>query len=263
MPIIYGTTEAEYNALDGIRSSAINGVLKCPAKWKYAQDNPKPKPHFTLGSAVHAILLEKSRTVELIDVGDWRTVDARNRRDDALAAGKYPMNVPEFAQAQLMAEELRQHPRVYPHLEDGRYEATITGTDEATYAAMKARIDILNIEARTIVDLKTTASADPDDFSSHAYRFGYHVQAAHYTAMVAQATGTDPDEWTFLFALVEKEAPNLAHVTKLHSDFLDIGWADRREGITRYLECVRTGVWPGYTEQVTTTIAPRYALAAA
>lgn len=261
MPIHYGTTEAEYNTTDALRASAIKAVLKCPAKYKYDLDHPTTRPHFTLGSAVHAILLEQGRTIEQIDVDNWRTVDARNRRDDALAAGMYPMNNPEHEQAKAMAESLRNHPQVTPHLEDGRYEATITGTDPQTYARLKARIDILNLEARTIVDLKTTVSADPDDFSSHAYRYGYHIQAAHYTAMVAQATGTSPDEWTFLFALVEKEAPYLSHVTRLHPDFLDIGFADRRAGITRYLECQRTGIWPGYTDQITTTTAPRWALA--
>lgn len=268
MPIHHGLSETEYNALPGLRSSAIRAVRDNPAKYRHAQDNPPAKPakHFTLGSAVHAFVLEDGKNVVRCDTDDWKitkaNADARALRDEAHAEGKYPMNNKEYALALAIADSLRANRHVKRMLATAQRELTITGADLATFTPLKARLDLIDVETRTIMDPKTCASAAPDDFPSHALRYGYHIQDVQYVDLVAQATDTKPDEWRFLFALVEKDAPHLSRVTELDPDFIRRGWKDRREGITRYLECQRTGVWPGYPDEITSTPLPRWAHAA-
>lgn len=262
MPIHHGMTEPEYNALPGLRISTVRAVMKNAARYKHDRDNPSTAKHFTIGSAVHDMVLGDGSLVVHVDVKDWKTKAAQEVRDAALAAGKYPLNNPELEQAKAMAESLRTHPTVAKHLAAGNTEVAIEGVDPVTWTPMKARLDILDVEARVIMDPKTTAALEPEDFGTHAWRHGYHMAAAHYIEMAAQATDTHPDEWTFLFAVVEKTAPYLAFVTELDTDSLDLGRRDRADGIEKYLECERTDKWPGYTTDVITTRLPRWVLPA-
>lgn len=262
MPIHPKMTEDEYNALPGLRNSAIKGVLESPAAYNHSQQNPSTAKHFTIGSAVHSLLLEGGATVVHVPVDDWKTKDARERRDAALAEGKYPLNNAEHAQALAMTARLRSDPDVARHLRDGQTEVTISGIDDRTFTPIKARLDIVNVDARTIVDPKTTATADRDAFGTTAYRHGYYMQAPHYIDLVAQVTDTDPDEWTFLFAVVSKAAPYQMFVTELDEDALALGRRDRARGLDLYMECKRSGKWPDYPGQtgITTTSLPRWAL---
>lgn len=259
MPIFHNTTEAEYNAMPGLRISTVRAVMQNPARYKHERDNPSTEKHFTLGSAVHSLLLEDGKTVVHVPVNDWKTVKAREQRDAALAEGKYPLNNSEHAQALGMAESLRTHPTVARHLEAGHTEVAITGVDPDTWTPMKARLDILDVDARVIVDPKTSATMAPGEFGTHAYRHGYHMAAVHYIQMAAQATDTDPAEWTFLFAVVEKAEPYLRFVTALDAPSMELGRRDRARGIAQYLQCERTDKWPGYTTDTMTTTLPKWA----
>lgn len=262
MPIHYGMTEPDYNALPGLRISTVRAVMNNAARYKHDRDNPSTEKHFTIGSAVHDLLLGDGSMVVHVPVKDWKTAKAREQRDKALAAGKYPLNDAEHAEAVAMADSLRSHPTVAKHLAAGHPEVAIEGVDPVTWTPMKARLDILDAEARVIVDPKTTTAMEPGDFGTHAWRHGYHMAAAHYIEMAAQATDTDPAEWTFLFAVVEKKAPYLPFVTELDADSLDLGRRDRADGIAKYLECERTDKWPGYTTDVITTRLPKWVLPA-
>jgi hypothetical protein len=262
MPIHQKITEAEYNELPGLRNSAIKGVLESPAVYKHNLDHPSTAKHFTIGSAVHSLLLEEGKTVVHVPVNDWKTKAAQEQRDAALADGKYPLNNAEHAQAQAMAARLRTDPDVARHLRAGQTEVTITGHDDRTFTPIKARLDILDVDARVIMDPKTTATADLDAFGTTAYRHGYYMQAPHYIDLAAQATDTDPDEWTFLFAVISKTAPYQMFVTELDADALALGRRDRDRGLDLYLECQRSGKWPDFpgTTGITTTSLPRWAL---
>ena len=85
------------------------------------------------------------------------------------------------------------------------------------------------------------------------------MAAVHYIQMAAQATDTDPAEWTFLFAVVEKAAPYLRFVTGLDAPSMELGRRDRARGIAKYLECERTDKWPGYSTDIMTTTLPKWA----
>jgi len=239
MPIHHGITEAEYNAMPGLRNSAIKGVLESPALYKHGLDHPSTAKHFTIGSAVHSLLLEEGKTVVHVEVNDWKTKAAQEKRDAALADGKYPLNNAEHEQAQAMTARLRSDPDVARHMRAGQTEVTITGHDDRTFTPIKARLDILDVEARTIMDPKTTATADRESFGN-----------------------TDPAEWRFLFAVISKSAPYQMFVTELDEDALALGRRDRDRGLDLYLECQRTSKWPDFPGQVgiTTTSLPRWAL---
>lgn len=260
MPIHYGMTELEYNALPGLRISTVRAVMKNPARYKHERDNPSTEKHFTIGSAVHDMVLGDGSLVVHVPVKDWKTADARAKRDAALAEGKYPLNNAEHEQALAMAQSLRTHPTVAKHLAAGKTEVAIEGVDPSTWTPMKARLDVLDIEARVILDPKTSATTEPDDFGTHAWRHGYHMAAAHYIEMAAQATDTHPSEWTFLFAVVEKTAPYLTYVTELDAESLDLGRRDRARGIDLYNDCERTNKWPGYTTDTIVTRLPKWAM---
>lgn len=299
MSIHYDKSVAEYEALPGLRQSTIKSVLANPAKWRHEQMYPKERKHFTVGSAVHAMLLDDvtPSTIDIdtwknlddeqradhiatttdvvhVQVEDWKTKAAQQARAAIIDCGRYPLSTPEYLQAQAMYRALAANPHVARHLAAGQTEVTVTGIDKSTFTEtrLKARLDIVDVEARTIVEVKTTADANPKVFGAHAARFGYHIQDANYTNLMAHETGTDPDEWKFIFVLVEKGDPHTLKADgSRHSSYhgtsavqLDAaarrrGREDIRHGIRRYLDAERTGSWAGYpTEIVQVSLPPRW-----
>ena len=98
-------------------------------------------------------------------------------------------------------------------------------------------------QPHALIDLKTTRTADPNEFGKTAHEFGYHQSAAHYIDGVKAATG---EELPFHFVLVEKTEPYLVSVVELDVEAINIGRQlnDRAKRI--YRECVENNTWPGY-----------------
>lgn len=259
MTIHYGTTEAEYEAMPGLRISSVKAVLNNAAQYKHDQENPPDRDTFRIGNAIHDLTLTKGSSTILVDAPDWKTKAAREAKEAAVGEGKYPLNRKEHADAQAMADALRRNEHLAQGLITGRTEVAITGTDAATFTPMKSRLDVLDIPARRIYDIKTVSGdVEPDTFASHVARYGYHIQAPQYIDITATETGTDPDEWEFIFVIVKKKAPFLTFTVSLDAPALERGRQQRTRGIAKLRECERTGIWPGYDQRIKTVSLPRW-----
>lgn len=260
MSIHYDTTEDEYEAMPGLRISSVKAVLRNAAQYKYDTDNPPEKDTFRNGSAIHDLALTEGTSTIQIDAPDWKTKAAREAKEAATAEGKYPLNRKEYAEAQAMADALRHNEHLAQGLITGRTEVAITGTDAVTFATMKSRLDVLDIPARRIYEVKSVSGdVEPDTFGSHVHRYGYHIQAAQYIDITASETGTDPDEWELVFVIVKKKAPFLTFAVTLDAAALARGRAQRTRGIAKLRECERTGNWPGYDTSIKTVSLPHWA----
>src|SRR5260221_11592401 len=80
-------------------SSSIAQVLLRESPRKAWFSHPRLNPayrsqeesKFDIGTASHAMLLEGANIIETCDFADWRTNDAKAKRDAARAAGKIPL----------------------------------------------------------------------------------------------------------------------------------------------------------------------------
>jgi hypothetical protein len=138
-----------------------------------------------------------------------------------------------------MRDAVMAHPVARELVTDHKAEQSVFWEEDNL--ALKCRPDAW--KPGILVDLKTTRSADPNEFGKTAHEFGYHQSAAHYIDGVKAATG---EELPFHFVLVEKTEPYLVSVVELDIEAINIGRQlnDRAKRI--YRECVEANTWPGY-----------------
>jgi hypothetical protein len=110
-----------------------------------------------------------------------------------------------------------------------------------------------------IVDLKTTDDARPDSFSKTILQYGYHIQGAYYLDLWNDTCPEHKKE-QFVIVAVESEAPFACAVYELDNEAIQKGRGEYIDVIAQYIECVRTGDWPAYTQELQKISLPKWAL---
>ena len=247
-PGIYdGISNADYHNDPALGSTSLKTLAtKTPAHYKYDQEHPKTSDAFTLGTAAHSLILENDTTqFEIVDAANWLTKDAKAAKAEALTAGRVPLLTKEFEQVQAMRDAVMANPLARTALTGHKAEYSAFWEHESG-TMIKTRPDAMHDGGplgNLIVDLKTCASADPNEFGRTAHQFGYHIQQAHYQAGLKAVTGEDFD---FLFVLVEKQPPFLVSVVELDAEDVARGAELAERGIRIFNDCTKSGVWPGY-----------------
>ena len=241
-PGIYaGISNAKYHADPALGSTSLKTLAtRTPAHYQHDKAHPKSSDAFTLGTAAHSLILEGDTSgIVVVEADNWLTKDAKAAKAAALAEGKQPLLTKEMAQMRAMHDAVMGHPDARGLLTGHKAEQSVFWDEDGLM--LKCRPDAW--QPGMLVDLKTAASADPNEFGKTAHNFGYHQSAAHYIDGVKAATGED---LPFHFVLVEKTAPYLVSVVELDWEAIDIGRGlnDRAKRI--YRECVESGNWPGY-----------------
>lgn len=221
----------------------------CPALYRYDRDHPaETRRVFEVGNAAHALVLGTGP--ELVDVGpdDWRTKEQKALVADVRERGAVPLKTPDYHQLHAMAAALRAHPLAADLLSlPGTVEASIFWQDTIW---RRARLDKLPDQPATgrayIVDYKTCRCAAPDGLDKVIADYGYHCSGAWYID-AARSLGLDP---AFVLIFQEKTPPYLVTVAEPNAAALSIGRRLNRWAIDTYAECVETGVWSGYADDV-------------
>lgn len=258
--------EATYHADRGSLSVSGAKLLlppSCPAKFRQSQDAPpKPNRTFEFGHFVHLKVLGKGPKVVEIDADSYRTKAAREARDLARADGNIPVLAGkpdddaggELERAEAMAAAVFNHAVAGPLLtdRDNEFEQSVYATDAETGVRLRGRIDAINFARAdgrlTLIDLKTSVTANPALLVKKFYDLNYFMQDAWYRDLM-EATGLamDPD---FVFVVVEKEPPHLVTVGRYTDVAREEGRRRNRQAIQLYAQCMESGVWPGYTDDI-------------
>lgn len=262
--IIDGMTDKEYFAVEAASNSGLKMVNKSPAHFMFAKNNPEdPTPDMILGSAAHKFILERNDALKvyasLPEGLDRRTKEGKATYEAFLKdnAGKTILTAEQMGLAESMAQALRNHPVASRLVRGGQRELATFWTDPETGVLCKCKPDILR-EDGFIVDVKTTQDASPEGFSRAVAKFRYHVQAAWYLWGVEQFAQVD----SFVFIAIEKKAPHAIGVYSLDLGSLEKGRELMRSDLAKYAECVKSGVWPSYPEQIKTLSIPAWAWSA-
>jgi len=241
-PGIYsGISNADYHRDPALGSTSLKTLAtKTPAHYQHDKAHPKFSGAFTLGTAAHSLILEDDRSgIEVVDADNWLTKAAKEAKAEVLAAGKQPLLAKEWFQVQAMRGAVMAHLTARGLLTGHKAEESVFWDEDGL--TLKCRPDAW--KPGLLVDLKTTRSADPNDFGKTAHEFGYHQSAAHYIDGVKAATG---EELPFHFVLVEKTAPYFVSVVELDIEAVNIGRQLNERAKRIYRECVETNTWPGY-----------------
>lgn len=247
--------EDDYHAHAGsLSQSGAKVLLRSPAEFRYAQENPRTSDAFDLGHAAHKLVLGVGPVIHVVDAEDWKTKAARDERDEAREVGEIPLLAKDNQRVLDMADALSSHALAMSLFESGDPEVSAFAVDEPTGVLRRCRYDWLTDDLA--VDYKTSISADPREFGRSAARFGYHQQHAWYLDV---ASDLGRDLRSFLFVVQCKEPPYLVSVVELVADAVEVGRARNRAALERYRDCTESGLWPGYPQNVTPVDIPRWA----
>lgn len=233
-----------------------------------AQEREETKAMFT-GSFIHCAIFERDefskRYITVPPTAPKRPsvtqLKAKNPSDDTLKAiawwsefnsvhaGKLQLTTEQYNQSQRMGDAVHRHPAAgYIVNLPGQHEHTLQFTEPFTGAPCKMRADFLPDPIPFIVDLKTTENASPEGFGRSVGNYRYHVQSAFYVDGHEYATGEKKDG--FLFIAVEKEPPYAVAVYDTTKLVMDIGREKYIENCQTYVDCLRSGVWPAYSDDI-------------
>jgi hypothetical protein len=261
--VVVGMDEATYHARPELSSTEARLILDSPAKFRWAKDHPPliaPSKKFDVGSAVHAKVLGTGyEAVEIPDDllasnGAISTTAAKEFVAAARAEGKIPLKASEFQPILDQAEAVLNHKGARQlFTQPGSGEVSAFSVDPATGVPVRARFDFLPTDARdaapsrVAVDLKTAADASPKAFTKSIASYNYDVQRAWYLDTLRFLTGEVAE---LVFVAVEKEAPYLVGVYQLPTIWAEMGNTKARTARRIYADCMASGTWPGYGDEV-------------
>jgi hypothetical protein len=250
-PGVYADIPAtDYHALDAVSASRLKSLRRSAAHCCWEIENPKETDAMLIGEAAHLAVLQPNlltdRFLPAPDV-DRRTKAGKEAWEAAQSFGATLLKADQWVCVCGMAAAVRAHPAARKLLADeGPVELSILWTDPATGLLCKARLDKHVTKYRTVFDLKTTTDASPDAFAEGVYRFGYHLQGAHYL-YGCERVGIDAD--IFGIVAVEKDPPHCVAVYQLNHDAILAGEMERERLMGFYAACKASGMWPGYPEK--------------
>lgn len=245
-----------------------------PAKFRAAMDLPqKPKRVFEFGHFVHLKVLGKGPKVVEVEADSYRTKAAREARDRARADGNIPVLVgkpdddaaAELDLAEAMAAAVFTHDVAGPLLthRKNEFEQSLYATDLLTGVRLRGRVDAMHFAddgTITLIDLKTSTTADPAELKQKFYKLRYFMQAPWYLDLMTTLKLAIAPK--FKFVVVEKDPPHCVTVVEYPERVLNVGREWNRRAIETFAECTGRKQWPSYpgtADRVVTLDLPGYA----
>lgn len=249
-----------YNAWNCARSSTLGALARgaTPYELKTKADNQTPSKG--MGSALHLAIWEPHLFQSHTEV--WTDTKTRAKgflaHQEAMPDGHYLLTSDEATAVAAMVHATKLNKRVASWLRAVEerelsviFDLEVEVFDDQVLPHMvtlrcKARLDGLAPKMRAIVDLKSTQSAAPVDFSWSIKRYGYHHQGAIYlaaAAAVAEDLGIEPPTHHVIIA-VQNEPTHRALAYRLQPEAIELAWAELTPAIAQLATCYETNVWP-------------------
>lgn len=215
-----------------------------------------------IGTIAHGLLLEgdESRIV-LIEADDWRTKDAKEKRDAAYAEQKIPLLGKQLGPIRKMVEVARSaiaHSELASAFtpQAGKAEQTMVWEEKGVW--LRSRPDWLTDDRRLIIDLKTTTgSAEPTAWIRTMLGNGADIQAAlGLRGLRTLFNAKDPQ---FVFIVLEQDPPYGVSFVGLSPQFMEMAESKLNRAIQRWGDCVLTNTWTGYPNRVCWMEPPAFA----
>lgn len=251
--------DREYFAAKALSQSTMKLVRKSPANAKLAFENQADgdTDSLMLGRCFHARFLENKK----IYVGLPEGVKKNSAQAKSILAGKMIDNpdliIINYAKEKMldgMIDALMSNPDVTDLMSlPGDTEKVLFW--EESGVKMKGKLD--KVSPVGLIDLKSAEDATEDGFSRAIYKWGLHVQAAHYDKGAIE-NGIDTGN-EFIFIVCEKEEPYYNAVYRLDRATMMEGELERQRLIQIWQECVKNNYWPPFTRGIKQISMPKYA----
>lgn len=214
-------------------------------KWRHHPKQFTPTSAMQWGTLVDCLTttpeLEETE-LAFCEFDNFRTKDAQEWRDNALAAGKIIVTTCQLAEGRKAAEMLLHTCRRSAEIFERSKSQVIVG-GKIMGANVKGLIDLAPEGDEFLADLKTTSNFSLDGFSKTISDFGYHVQAGLYLWLW---NAMFPHDQRMRFKLIwqDSEAPYEVAVTELHADEIAHGQAYAIHLLRRITDAASANHWP-------------------
>ena len=209
---------------------------------------PEEKAIYDIGSAAHNMVLRQDfwrEEIEVIDADAWRTKAAKEARDEARAAGRYPILRDQYEALNAMVSALEQHPQASRAFRAGQPEVSMIWKDPETGIHLRCRPDWMpdNPEAPK-PDYKTTEDAGPDWDRIALRQHGLRIRAALYEEGWRQVCGIARP--VLYYVVQEKSPPYVVSCPVIDPDGANLryGRAMLRRACRVWADCLSSGKWP-------------------
>jgi exodeoxyribonuclease VIII len=248
-PYVCNITNEEYLKAEGLSSSAIKTLLKCPEKFESQYIKKKTKGKSTKamdqGSLIHTYILEKHLFLDR-----YFPATFKDRRSKAyleakkIAEGKEVVAKKYYESCELIDEKLSKDPVGKNLFTYGKIEQSYFWKDPETGILLKSRPDFISINDNYIVDIKKTKCCEESDFQRSIEKYKYYIQAAMQLDAYKAVTGKS--HLNYIYFAIEAEEPFVFSIFTLGDDFIEEGRKEYKRGLQLYLECMKNNYWPGY-----------------
>lgn len=218
------------------------------------------------GARLHKMLLGEGRDIVAVDADDWRSKAAREARDELRAKGAIPVLLHELELEVEIAKRLQERLAIeFNTVLDGESELSVfwqeTATD-GTAIPCRGMLDHWKRDAATIFDLKMCRSAHPRACQSHMIGYGHDIQCTAYTRALGRVFPELLGRVDFVTLFCEMEEPYLITPARRAGSMMELGEARWLRAVNLWSECLRSGKFPGYTQEIIAIEAPNWALSA-
>lgn len=254
--------EMYHSMKDVLSNSMLGQFMISPAHLQAYLRNPHdPTPAMELGSLIHTCVLEPECLEKEYVVSpkfDKRSKDGKAGAEAFSAAnvGKKSIDQDTHNQVQKIISSVYSHDAASAFLRDGVPEGSIFWTDEKTGVKCRARLDYYRKDEEAVIDVKTTVDARANAFQKSIANYGYHRQLAFY-ARGLRANGLPVSR--HVIVAIEKEDPYSVKVYEMDPTSLMIANAQIDAALDQYAACVKSGVWPSYSEEIELIGLPAWA----
>lgn len=212
------------------------------------------KTHFNVGKGVHDLLLLQDlfpKNYFILPEGYNGTLkkwaDYKDERAEAIRSGVPILTFDQHRMVYAMAEQVEKDELAKALIVSGIPEMTLAAKDPMTGVWIRSKPDILPDTKDIIPDIKTSRSAHPRDFEKQATELGYFQSAAHYMDVIELIYGEPQTKRRFVLIVVESTPPHLVQIYHLDDEGIQMGRMLNRHALNTFAECLKTGVWPGYS----------------
>ena len=200
------------------------------------------------GTVLDKLLFGVGPELEVLPFDSWRSKDAQAARDAAIAAGKLPVLDAQIVEYGDTVTRIREGLARKGVVLDGESQQPITWESDGVLC--KGIPDHVVLARGQIYDLKTTTDASPEGIARSMARYGSHMQAAAYVEAVEKTHPELAGRVRMHFLYCEVAPPYAVTVAEAAGSMRSLGEAKWRRAVRTWRECLASGVWPDYADDV-------------